>query len=181
MATLENWDTQDGSLRVENVIDGVWKVAQKWTLAAKSTVSEIYMYSNGQSGFNGNISIYSDLSTPVVGLAVNVVAPANGWIGGAVNTPSEINAGDYWIIIENSAAAGTYLDVGIDSSGGYGKDTKKYSGVSWTDEAGVDCAFRIIGTESYVFDPPVPTGLNVMKTLRRLTAAANNRIWYEDI
>ncbi len=31
------------------------------------------------------------------------------------------------------------------------------------------------------FDPPVATGLNNMKTIRRLVAAANNKFWYEDI
>lgn len=32
-----------------------------------------------------------------------------------------------------------------------------------------------------VFDPPVPTGKNNMLTVRRLIAAANNKIWYESI
>ncbi len=34
---------------------------------------------------------------------------------------------------------------------------------------------------AYTFTPPVPSGLNNMKTIRRLVAAANNKIWIEDI
>jgi hypothetical protein len=35
--------------------------------------------------------------------------------------------------------------------------------------------------DAYAFDPPVPTGLNTMKPIRRLIAVAKNRLWYEDL
>ncbi len=35
--------------------------------------------------------------------------------------------------------------------------------------------------DAYTFTPPVPSGPNNMKTIRRLVASANNKIWYEDV
>ena len=42
-------------------------------------------------------------------------------------------------------------------------------------------AHTIVGGTLYAFAPPVSSGLNNMKTIRRLVSAANNKIWIEGV
>jgi hypothetical protein len=48
----------------------------------------------------------------------------------------------------------------------------------WVETPAVqDMPFRTYS--QYVFSPPTPSGLNAMKTIKRLVCAAANKVWYE--
>lgn len=186
MAILANHETVDTQLYVycANIYHWTSGVAQQFTLASQSLVSEIYFYGYGYaSPWVGWLVIREDdggsPGDPVTGLIVSV-SSGSGWTGGVVASPATIAAGTYWIVLEaisTSAYQSEYVIVGLDSGDGYGQTTLKNTG-SWGAQAG-DMAFRVIGNVSSSFDPPVPTGLNMMKTLRKLVAFAKNSVFYE--
>lgn len=95
-----------------------------------------------------------------------------------LTTPDEPPAA--YIIIKYDATSPTY------ANGSFGANTLA-SGYIWVLTA-YDLMFETYGTD-LVFAPPAPsedgsgnvTGVNNMVTLKRLVAAANSKIWYEDI
>jgi len=99
--------------------------------------------------FDSEVNISSGSS-----YSVGVDAPGSGYVGVAYNNTVEAAYadGNHWIYNSTDAL--------------------------WVEGPAVnDSPLRTYS--QYVFSPPTPSGLNAMKTIKRLVCAAANKIWYE--
>jgi hypothetical protein len=114
-------------------------------------------------------------------------SPTFGWVEFVFSTPIALSNGvTYYITVEATNTTGPpigdIVEVGLSDANPYSGGTRYNKGTleadPWAQRSSEDLMFRVSGA-GYTFQPPVPSGLNAMLTVRRLVVAAANKVYYE--
>lgn len=188
---FEYYDT--GQNTGQYIRDTLW-VAQSFTPSAAHSITKVRLYMKKSGAAINTITVeiqkvddngHPDGTVMATGTVDgDTLGGSYEWKEISFNTPADLASGtQYTIVVDARDSSSLSLLWGLDSSGAYTGGSymqSSNSGSVWTITSAADFLFEEWGNV-YVFSPPIPTGLNFMKTIRRLVVAGFNEIWYEDI
>jgi hypothetical protein len=185
MAELVAYDTGDDSAAIEY---GTEEVAQSITVTSYWDITsiEIKIYRVGSPGTCA-LTIYATdgnghptgASIRSLGIAEAAIStdPAGAWHTITVSGGQALTAGKYAFRLTGGNDASNYVAWRFDNNDAtYAGGDRIHStdgGTNWVNQSGDDLMFRINGTVTLT--PPTD-----ITTIRKLVAAGNNEIWYED-
>jgi len=131
--------------------------AQKFTLAANTTITKLHTYLRG---WGGDGTVYLEVWTDNAGVPGSLISgcqvnlgshldPAGKWRGGDVATPYTAGGADetLWFVLRTTGEGGARPDIltRVDSAGGAPGGSLQYSadGTTWTEWAGHSMWFRV--------------------------------------
>ena len=186
MAELVAYDTGDDSAAIEY---GNEEVAQSFTPTSHWNITsiEIKIYRVGSPTNLNGLTLYTtdanghpDQVINSIGFSTGGISTDTNGVWYTVTFPSgqALTAGVKYVMrLTGGDSAGVYLAWRYDNNDAtYAGGVRLHStdgGTNWVDQTGDDLMFRINGTVTHT--PPTD-----ITTIRKLVAAGNNEIWYED-
>lgn len=193
MATLRDYyNIGDNSSSIFGELAGTWKAGQSFTASVSYDIVSVKLklYRVGTPG-TITIELYAeDGSDFPTGIALTsgttngntlTTNSAGEWREITFGSPYSLVSGTKYVIVASASGWGVYWRSDTADATYAGGKAIYYNRVSWSELGSGGTDFMFENWDNYTFLPPVPTPTNTLNIIKRLVAAASNKIWYENI